>query len=146
MLRWDLALPPNVSSCLSFPGPYASEAGKKLHAGWEELQRRTDLAAIWINHNLGPHWCALKRSTAEYWKLAQVRVQEGWAWLKPQALALWSRARPQLEALGAAVVAYVNLAAQWLQKNGPVYAQLAYDTAAAAVKTAANTVDGWING
>ena len=63
---------------------FCFQARIKAGEGWVEFKRRSDLTAHWINVNLGPYFCQLKSATREYWLLAQLKVSEGWAWLKPK--------------------------------------------------------------
>ncbi len=82
---------------------------------WEEFKRRNDIVAHWINKNLGPSFCGLQRS-----------VEEGWIWLKAETARLWTLAQPYFQKLGEQIINYSRIAWTWLEKNVPVYYDLAY--------------------
>lgn len=113
-------------------GPMAKTAEASAKQAWKSTKKFGDSSYKWASKTLGPSFDSGAAKTKELWLLAQAKVQEFWAWLKPQAWQWWLWARPHFQKLGEVIIERVNLIAQWLETNLPVYYEAASVKAAEA--------------
>ena len=128
------------------------QARTKTNELWEELQRRNNIVSHWINKKLGPSFCSLQNSVAEYWSWLKVVASEYWQWLKVEAARLWTEARPHLQWLGEQILQYsritwtwletnLKILWTWLEKNVPVYYEMAYQKGVELIDYGQNAVN-----
>lgn len=95
--------------------PYTLKAQENAKWLWEDFKARNDIVAHYINTQLGPYFCAAKKSFFHYWKVAQSETEKAWIWAKPHLMEMLST-----------LLSYLKIALAWLETNVPIYADFIY--------------------
>ena len=112
-------------------GPYAETARTKAEWLWEDLKRRNDLVAFYINKNYGPTFCWMKKSAIEGFKTAQIYLQDTWV-----------RCRPYFQQLGEIIIYYAKHLWAQIEFYAPIVMETVCENAKLAYNWAQNTVQG----